>query len=91
MLEAPEALGFKRYSLEDISGNSPEDNARSLMSIFNGEKGAKRDILVMNAGAGIYLGNGAATLEEGIRKAEEVIDSNAASRKLSSIIEYSNR
>ena len=87
----PEDLGFKRYKLDDIAGSSPEENAQHLRNVFNGEKGARRDILVLNAAAGIYVGNGAASLEEGIKRAEEALDKQAVSRKLSRIIEYSNK
>lgn len=85
----PENFGFKRYQLEDISGISPEENAKELRDILNGKKGAKRDIIVLNAGAGIYLGRGAVSLERGIKKAGHLLDSGNSSRKLPEIIEYS--
>ncbi len=87
----PEEFGFRRYKLKDISGSSPEENAEYLKDILDGQKGAKRDIVVLNAGAGIYLGNGANSLEGGIEKAKEVLDSGAASEKLSEILEYSGK
>ncbi|MBW2991614.1 anthranilate phosphoribosyltransferase [Candidatus Woesearchaeota archaeon] len=85
----PEDFGFKRYNLEDISCSSPAESAEYIRNILNGEKGARRDLTVLNAGAGIYLGNGAKSLEEGIKKAEDVLDSREAKTKLLKIVEYS--
>lgn len=87
---SPEDFGFRRYRLNDILGSSPKENAKYLRDIFNGVTGARRDILVLNAGAGIYLGNGASSLEEGIKKAEKTLNNHAASRKLSEIVASSN-
>ena len=88
---APEKFGFKRYELKDILGGSPEENAIYIKDIFNGRHGAKRDIVVLNAGASIYLGDGATSLEEAVEKAKKILDSGAASIKLSEIINYSKR
>ncbi len=85
----PEDFGFKRYGLNDILGGSPEENAKELLEIFNGKKGAKRDIMVLNSAAALYLGKASRSLEEGVKKAEELLDSGAPARKLSEIIEYS--
>lgn len=85
----PEDFGFRRYQLKDILGASPEGNAKGLRAILDGQRGAKRDIILLNAGATIYLGNGAASLGEGIERAKEVLDSGKASRKLSEIVRYS--
>jgi len=87
----PEEFGLRRCQLNDISASSPDESARHLRGVFQGEQGPKRDILVLNAGAGIYLGKGAASLREGMKKAEETLDSQAAATKLSRIIDFSNR
>lgn len=87
----PEDFGFKRYDLEDIRGGAPEENANDLVGILNGEKGAKRDVLVLNSAGAIYLGRGADSLDDGIRKAEDLLDSGAAEEKLTEIIEYSKQ
>lgn len=86
---APEDFGFKRYGLNNILGGSPEENAKELLEIFNGKKGAKRDIIVLNSAAALYLGKACSSLEEGIKKAEELLDSGAPAKKLSEIVEYS--
>ncbi len=85
----PEDFGFKRYGLNDILGGSPEENAKELLEIFNGKKGAKRDIIVLNSAAALYLGKACSSLEDGVKKAEELLDSGAPARKLSEIVEYS--
>ncbi|MFC1728197.1 anthranilate phosphoribosyltransferase [Nanoarchaeota archaeon] len=87
----PEDFELKRYELEDISGSSPEENAEHFRAVLKGKKGARRDSFVLNAAGAIYLGSGAPTLKEGIKEAEEAIDSGEASMKLHDIIECSNR
>ena len=69
-----------------ISGGSPEENARIIRAILAGEKGPARDIVLMNAGAAIYVGGRAATIAEGIRYAAESIDSGKAKGKLDALI-----
>ena len=60
------------------------------MSILNGEKGPKRNAVVLNAGAALYIGRKAKTILDGVRLAEEIIDSGKAKKKLEDFIKYSN-
>jgi len=75
---SPEDVGLERARAEEIPGGNPEENAETARSIFAGEAGAPRDLAVLNAGAAIYAGGRAATLEEGVRAAERAVDDGAA-------------
>ncbi|WP_084781238.1 MULTISPECIES: anthranilate phosphoribosyltransferase [Paenibacillus] len=91
----PESLGLRRWPLEAISGGSPADNAEIIRAIFDGEEtGAYRDIVLLNAGACIYVGDKAQSLEEGVELARRIIDGGAAAAKLQQLIrktgEYSH-
>ncbi len=86
----PEQFGFARCSKEDLQGGTPEENARTTRGILAGTlTGPKRDTVLLNAGAAIYIGGKAGSMEEGIRKAAEMIDSGAALRKLEAFVEKS--
>ena len=61
----PEEFGFSRCQKEDLKGGTPEENARITLSILNGEKGPKRDAVLLNAGAALYIGRKAQSLKEG--------------------------
>ena len=79
----PEQFGLKRCGIEEIIGGNPEENAQITRDILSGkERGAKRDVVLMNAGMSLYLGIDGITLEEGIQKAAELIDSGKALEKL---------
>lgn len=87
----PEELGFERCRREDLQGGTPQENAQITRDILSGrEKGCKRDTVVVNAGAGLYVGGQAPTLAAGIKRAEELIDSGAAAAKLEEYIKASN-
>lgn len=86
----PEKLGIQKGNMEDIIGGNAEENAEIIRNLFKGEKGPKRDILVLNAGAAIYIGNKAKSLQEGIEIAKNIIDSNKAMEKLEAFIKVSN-
>jgi anthranilate phosphoribosyltransferase len=79
---APDDFGLDRAPLEAVSGGTPEANAETARRILAAERGAPRDIAVLNAGAAIYAGGVADTLADGVRAAEEAIDSGAASAAL---------
>ena len=79
---APEDVGLERGPAEAIPGGDPEQNADTARRIFAGEPGPTRDLAVLNAGAAIYAGGGANSLEQGVRVAEETIDSGAAAALL---------
>lgn len=77
----PEELGFKRCSLQDIQGGSPAENAQITLSILHGEKGPKRDIVLINAGTALYTAEKAQSILEGIDLATESLDSGKALAK----------
>ena len=74
----PIDLGLVRVSLDELQGGEPKENAETIRNILNGEKGSKRDIVLINAAAGIVVGGKAKSLKEGLRKATESVDSGAA-------------
>jgi len=82
----PEQFGFTRAAPGDLLGGDPEKNARIIRAILDGAPGPARDIVLMNAGAAIYVGGRAATLAEGIRHAAESIDSGKAAGKLAALV-----
>lgn len=87
---SPEDVGLKEASIEDISGGTVEENVEITLSVLNGEKSARRDIVVLNAGAAIYTTGLVSSIEEGVRLAEEAIDNGSALRKLNELIEMTN-
>ena len=72
---------------EDIPGGDPQENARITRAILAGEPGPARDIAVLNAGAAIYAGGKAESVSDGVRVAQEAIDSGAANRTLERYVE----
>ena len=86
----PEDFGLIRCSKEDLVGGSPEENAAITRDILNGIKGPKRDTVLMNAGACLYIAGKAASITDGIHMAEELIDSGAAAKTLDAFIAASN-
>ncbi len=84
----PQDFGFPISKIEDLKGGDPEANATITRNILEGESGAKRDIVLLNAGAAIYAGGKAANLAEGVSKATESIDSGAAKQKLDQLIAF---
>lgn len=88
----PEDFGFTRCAKEDLVGGAPEENAAITLAILKGEdRGPKRQAVVMNAGAGLYVADKASSLAEGVRLAEELIYSGKAYDKLQEFIQYSNQ
>lgn len=87
----PEQYGFSRADSKELLGADGKENAEITKRILAGEKGAKRDIVVFNAGATLYIGKKAASIEEGIKMAEAAIDSGAALQKIAQLVEFSNQ
>ena len=87
---APEDFGLERCTKEDLVGGTPEENAQITHAILQGEKGPKRNAVLMNAGAALYIGGKAATLQDGITLAAELIDSGKAAQTLELLIAVSN-
>ena len=81
-----EKLGFSKAKIEDIAGGTPSENAQIIIDILQGHKGPKRDIVVINSGAALYAAEIVDSLEEGIKKAEELIDSGKAYEKYKELI-----
>lgn len=88
----PEDYGIKIAPKSEIVGGSPEDNAKITLDILTGkEKGAKRDIVLLNAGCAIYCTGAAASIEDGIKMARKSIDSGMAYAKFEKMREFTNR
>ena len=86
----PEQFGLKRCTKQDLVGGTPAENAEITKAILSGEKGPKRDAVLMNAGAALYIGGKAESLAEGIKLAAEIIDSGKAMTTLEKLISVSN-
>ena len=89
---SPEDFGLARCEKSALTGGSPEENAAITRAILSGtERGAKRDAVLMNAGAALYLADKAKTIAEGIALAAELIDSGKAMETLEAFAAASNR
>lgn len=86
----PEDFGFQRCSKDDIRGGDPAENAQVTLDILNGATGPKTDIVLLNAGAAIYVGGQADSIAAGIDKARQLIASGAAMDKLKEFRQLSN-
>lgn len=87
----PEQFGLTRCTLEELQGGDGTANAQITRDILSGkERGAKRDIVLLNAGAALYLADKAADIKEGIRIAAETIDSGLAEKTLASLVAATN-
>jgi len=82
----PGDFGFPLHPLEAIRGGTPEDNARILRAVLDGQKGAPRDVALLNAGAAIWVGGLAGSLAEGVVKAAVSVDSGAAKARLEKLL-----
>ena len=88
---APEDFGLKRCAKEDLRGGLPAENAEITRQILSGVKGPKRDAVLLNAGAALYIGGKAASMADGVRLAGELIDSGKATETLEKFITFSNQ
>jgi len=87
----PEEFGFNRCTKEELKGGTPEENAEITRAILQGRKGPKRDAVLMNAGASLYIAGKAESMKDGIALAAELIDSGKAAATLEKLILVSNR
>lgn len=88
----PEQFGYERCTKEELQGGTPQENAEITKAILEGkETGAKRHAVCLNAGAALYIAGKAASIEAGVKMAEQLIDSGAALKKLEEFIEKSNK
>lgn len=84
----PEELGVERARLTDLLGGEPEDNARMMESVLDGEAGPLADVSAVNAGAALYVTGRADTLAEGVAQARKVLASGEVRRKLEQLKTY---
>ena len=87
----PEDFGFARCTKDDLKGGTPAENAQITRDILAGAQGHKRNAVLLNAGAALYIGGKAATMKDGVTLAAELIDSGKALQTLEKVIEVSNR
>ena len=88
---SPEQFGLKRAKIEDIMGADAETNAKIVLDLLGGkEKGAKLDILLLNAGAALYVGKKADSIEAGIKLAQKIVDSKKAIDVINNLAEISS-
>lgn len=87
----PSDFGMRAAPIEDIRGGSPEENARIVLQILEGEKGPKRDVVLLNAAAGILVSGRAADFSHAIIEAEKSIVAGAAIAKLESLKRMTNQ
>lgn len=88
---SPEDFGITKAPANIINGGTPEENAEIIRQIFSGAKGAKRDVVVLNAAAALVAGEKAETLQEGVNLSQEIIDSGKALDKLKHLIEFTQQ
>ena len=82
----PDDLGLRQCRLEDIVGGDAAENAEMIRVVFSGRRGPHRDIVLANAGACFYVAGAAGTLQEGVKRAADAIDSGAATAKLEQLV-----
>ncbi len=88
---SPEDFGFERCTKDDLRGGTPDENAKITLSVLKSEKGHKRNAVLMNAGAALYISGKAESMKDGIALAANLIDSGKALETLEKLIEVSNR
>lgn len=88
----PEQFGYERCEKGALTGGTPAENAEITKAILKGEeKGPKRQAVCLNAGAALYIAGKAASIEEGVKLAESLIDSGAVLKKLEEFVEETNK
>jgi anthranilate phosphoribosyltransferase len=87
----PEDYGFKRATPEAIRGGSARENARIIRELLDGEKGPKRDIVLLNAGAAFVAAGLDNDFKEGIDRAADSLDSGQAREKLNSLVNFTQQ
>ncbi len=86
---APEDVGLARGGLEDLLVEGLEGSVAAIRSVLDGETGPRRDMVLLNAGAAIYVGGKADTLRDGLRAAADSVDSGGAKEALQRLVELS--
>jgi len=82
----PDAVGLQKHSLDELTGGTPEVNAAALTRLLDGEKGAYRDVVLLNAAAAFLIGDKVETLRDGVDLAAAVIDDGRAKQALAGLI-----
>jgi anthranilate phosphoribosyltransferase len=88
---SPADFELPQSSIEDLQGGDSETNAAIIRAIFEGERGPRRDIVVANAAAALFVAQRASDLKSAVAMAAESIDAGAARRKLEQLIEFTAR
>ena len=86
---SPEQFFSEQAEPADLLGGNPEENAQITRNILNGEKGPKRNVVLINAAAALVAAGQAEDLKQGIRMAETAIDDGTAANKMEALIKYS--
>ena len=87
----PSDVGLEEADLEQVAGGAPQENAAATRAVLSGERGPRRDIVLLNAGAAIYVGGGVDSLADGVTKAAETIDSGSAVTLVDRLVETAKR
>jgi len=85
----PQDVGIAGATPDEVTGGTPEANARTTRAILDGEPGPPREIALLNAGAAIYAAGVADTLRDGVDAAREAVDSGAAKRTMEAYVDLS--
>ena len=83
-------FGFEKCRKEDLVGGDPKENAQITLDILKGQKGPKRNAVVLNSAAGLYVAGVVESIKDGVKIAEEIIDSGKALKQLEKFIEFTN-
>lgn len=86
----PEDFGFRTCDKSELVGGTPQENAQITRDILDGVKGPKRDAVLLNAGAGLYVAGKAESFADGVKLAADLIDSGMAKKKLEEFVKESN-
>ena len=87
---SPEYFGMEMARKEDLVGGDAHENAEITLAILKGEKGPRRNAVLLNSAAGLYVSGKVESLKEGVELAEEMIDSGKALEQLEKFIEFTN-
>ena len=87
---SPEYFGMELASKDDLVGGDARENAKITLAILSGEKGPKRNAVLLNSAAGLYVSGKVESLREGVDLAAEIIDSGKALEQLEKFIEFTN-
>ena len=87
---SPDAFGLSCHPITEVEVSSPQESAEKMKQVFSGESSPYRDLVLLNAGAALYVCQVASKLDEGVAKAAELIDSGEVLRKLEQVQRFSN-